>query len=299
MKLAHNRRVILVVAWIVILATASFKIILQEIFKIRVSETQYFVISAVIVLVGLALTLLWKPLHPLKPLFGLFVVFYAAQYLVYVQVNKLPFIQRWQNNPSFNVYMPAEQMLNLLVTLAIIVYLLVLKKTPRAFFLTMGNLSAPVKPIKPILEKPGTWKSFGIACAVFISLGTLAFLVIAGRPPLNIVMKALPFLPVVLLSAVANAFYEEVSYKASYLSVLEPVVGKTQALWLMAVFFGVWHFYGIPYGVTGVLLATFLGWLLGKSMLETRGMFWAWFIHFLQDVLIFSFLAIGSVKPGG
>jgi len=49
----------------------------------------------------------------------------------------------------------------------------------------------------------------------------------------------------------------------------------------------------------GVILAAFLGWILGKSMLETRGLFWAWFIHFLQDVLIFAFLAIGSITPGG
>jgi hypothetical protein len=53
------------------------------------------------------------------------------------------------------------------------------------------------------------------------------------------------------------------------------------------------------YLVVGVLLASFLGWILAKSMLETRGMFWAWFIHFWQDVWIFSFLAIGSIVPGG
>jgi hypothetical protein len=34
-------------------------------------------------------------------------------------------------------------------------------------------------------------------------------------------------------------------------------------------------------------------------MLETRGLFWAWLIHFVQDVLIFAFLAIGSIVPGG
>jgi hypothetical protein len=42
-----------------------------------------------------------------------------------------------------------------------------------------------------------------------------------------------------------------------------------------------------------------MGWLLAKSMQETHGLFWAWFIHFLQDVWIFSFLAIGSITPGG
>jgi hypothetical protein len=68
---------------------------------------------------------------------------------------------------------------------------------------------------------------------------------------------------------------------------------------MVAVYFGIMHFYGVPYGVVGVLLAGFLGWILAKSMQETRGLFWAWFIHFWQDVWIFSFLAIGSITPGG
>lgn len=135
--------------------------------------------------------------------------------------------------------------------------------------------------------------------AIILRLGTLAFLVLAGRPPVNIVIRALPLLPFVLIAAVLNAFNEEMTYKASFLSVLENVVGKYQVLWLMAVYFGIGHFYGIPYGVIGVIMAGFLGWFLGKSMLETRGVGWAWLIHFVQDVLIFAFLAIGSIVPGG
>ena len=68
---------------------------------------------------------------------------------------------------------------------------------------------------------------------------------------------------------------------------------------MVAAYFGILHFYGVPYGVVGVLLAGFLGWLLAKSMLETRGLFWAWFIHFWQDVWIFSFMAVGLVVAGG
>jgi hypothetical protein len=96
-----------------------------------------------------------------------------------------------------------------------------------------------------------------------------------------------------------NAFYEEMTYKAALLSVLESPVGPRQALYMVAVYFGIGHFYGVPYGVIGVVLAAFLGWILGRSMLETRGMFWAWFIHFWQDVWIFSFLALGSIVAGG
>lgn len=103
----------------------------------------------------------------------------------------------------------------------------------------------------------------------------------------------------ILLAAAMNAFNEEVTYKASLLSVLDGPVGPGQALWMVSAYFGIGHYYGVPYGVVGVAMAFVLGWLLGRSMLETRGLFWAWFIHFWQDVLIFSFLAIGSVTPGG
>jgi hypothetical protein len=46
-------------------------------------------------------------------------------------------------------------------------------------------------------------------------------------------------------------------------------------------------------------MSTFLGWMLGKSMLENRGFFWAWFIHFVQDVLVSSFMVVGTIAPGG
>ena len=46
-------------------------------------------------------------------------------------------------------------------------------------------------------------------------------------------------------------------------------------------------------------MAGFLGWLLGKAMLETHGLAWPWFIHFVQDVLTFSFMGIGSIVAGG
>jgi membrane protease YdiL (CAAX protease family) len=89
------------------------------------------------------------------------------------------------------------------------------------------------------------------------------------------------------------------TYRASMLATLEPVVGPLQALWNSALFFGISHYFGVPYGVVGVIMAAFLGWMLGKAMLETRGLAWAWFIHFIQDVLIFAFIAAGSIAPGG
>ena len=72
-------------------------------------------------------------------------------------------------------------------------------------------------------------------------------------------------------------------------------VGSRRALRMVVACLGIVHFYGI----IGVLLAWFLGWILARSMLETRGLTWAWFIHFVQDELVFGFMAIGAITPEG
>jgi hypothetical protein len=291
----------LIVAWIVVILTSLLpKIILQEIFKQQVSSEAQMVMSLCVIGAALLMTLIWKPLRVLRPFLALFVVLVVTEYLVFNHLDRLPIYRRWVENPSFNVYMLAEQSLRLIVTLVLIATLFLLGKKRQDFYLVKGDISAPAEPIKWMGVKPGErWNTFGRALAFFISLGTLAFLVIAGRPPLDIVVRALPFLPAILLAAALNAFNEEVTYKTSFLSVLESPVSPRQALFMVAFYFGIGHFYGIPYGVIGVILAAFLGWILAKSMQETRGLFWAWFIHFLQDVWIFAFLAIGSITPGG
>jgi hypothetical protein len=293
--------VVLVTAWgFLLLASGLPSIILQELFNYQVSNYLGFGIAAVVVLVGLALTFAWGAVRALRPFFILFLVLVGVEWLMFTVIARLPMYKIWLANPSFNVSMMANQSLRLMVTLVIIAALFLLKKSRDAFFLVRGDTSAPVEPVRWLDIKQGErWNKLGRNFALILSLGTLAFLVFAGRPPMDIVIRALPFLPAVFLVAALNAFNEEMTYKASFLSVLEDVVGKHQTLWLMAAYFGIGHFYGIPYGVIGVLMAGFLGWFLGKSMLETRGLWWAWFIHFIQDVLIFAFLAIGSIVPGG
>jgi membrane protease YdiL (CAAX protease family) len=274
-------------AWVFLLLASSLpRIVLQEVFNYQVSED----LSAAI----------WSAVHRLRPFFILFLVLVGVEWLVFTKIDRFPLYQSWLHHPSFNVSMLAEQSLRLMVTLLIIAVLFVIKKQAGAFFMVKGDTSAPVEQVRWMGIKPGErWNTVGRNFAVILSLGTLTFLVFAGRPPLDIVTHVLPFLPAVLVAAVLNAFNEEMTYKASFLSVLEDAVGRNHALWLMAAFFGIGHFYGIPYGVIGVMMAGFLGWFLGKSMLETRGLWWAWFIHFLQDVWIFVFLAIGSITPGG
>jgi hypothetical protein len=291
----------IIVAWVIVISSSLLpKVILQEVFHQNVTPLIQSTISAGIALSGLLLTYLWPSIRKLRIFIFLLFVLVIIEYLVFNHLDQLDFYRSWLNNPSFNIYMLAEQSLRLVVTIAIIATLYTIKKKRSAFFLVKGDIKAKVEAVRWLgVGQDENWKKFGLILSLCISLGTLAFLILAGRPPLDIVVKALPFLPAVLLAAGLNAFNEEMTYKSSFLSVLEDSVGKKQALLLMAAFFGLGHYYGVPYGIVGVIMAGFLGWILGKSMLETRGMFWAWFIHFWQDVLIFSFLAIGSITAGG
>ena len=301
MNTTQSSKTPIVAAWIVVLLCSLLpKIILQEVFGHKVSADVQALMSLSVIGIALLATLVWPSIRGLRQFLIVLVVLVGSQWLVYNRIDELGSYPGWLKNPSFNVYMLAEQSLNLLVTLAVIATLLLMKKKRQDFYLVKGDLDAPAQPIRWLGVKQGDrWKRFGALLTIFISLGTLTFLVIAGRPRLDIVVQALPFLPTVLLAAALNAFNEEMTYKASFLSVLESPVGPQQALYMVAAFFGIGHFYGVPYGVVGVILATFLGWILAKSMQETGGFFWAWFIHFWQDVWIFSFLAIGSIIPGG
>jgi len=77
---------------------------------------------------------------------------------------------------------------------------------------------------------------------------------------------------------------------------LEDIIGGKHALYLTSLYFGIGHFYGVPSGVIGIILSSFLGYILGKSMLETRGFFWAFSLHFLMDFWIYIFASLSFMS---
>ncbi len=307
---SRNQTALLAVAWGVLLLVSILPtVILQEIFKIPVSFSARTIASLAVVLVALALTFIWQTIRPLRKYFIIFVVLFVAEWFFYGWMGNLPAIDPYMESKDFVPSLLSTQLLRMGVSLVMLGALIVIKKKRSEFYLVKGDLGATADPMPPLMKQPASWRILGRELSLYISLGTLAFLLIAAFPSLSVQFKngalgsllgqVLVLMPLVLLFAAMNAFSEELTYKASFLSVLNDPVGKRQALLLMAAFFGIGHYYGVPYGVIGVLMAGFLGWLLGKSMLETKGFLWAWFIHFLQDILIFSFMAIGSVTPGG
>jgi membrane protease YdiL (CAAX protease family) len=294
------RRALLITAWGVTLFVSILPVILFR--EIGGSEPGWLFWARVgLPAVVCAATFFWPAIKPLRQYFLVIVLLDLSEYL-FAWVGGTALWKSWFDGPqvSFITSMLGTQLLRIAVAFTMILVMLVIKKKSSAFCLVRGDINAISAPVRWLgINEPGSWKTFGGIFALCISLGTLAFLVIAGRPSLTALAGALPLIPMVVLFALMNSFSEEFNYRATFLSTLEEPVGRYHSLLLTAFYFGIGHFYGVPYGVVGVILASFLGWLLGKSMLETRGFFWPWFIHFLQDVLIFSFMAIGSVTAGG
>lgn len=194
---------------------------------------------------------------------------------------------------AFGARMLAEQTLKLGIAGLMIAALLALGYRPKQFFLTVGRLDAPMRPVRLLgFPRPDPWRRFALIWGFGIAIVLGAILFVSMKPSGADLIAVVPLLPVVVIAAASNAFAEEMTYRAPMLATLEPAVGSTHALWQAAVFFGVAHYFGIPGGLIGAAASVFMGWTLSKAMLETRGLFWAWFIHFLSDVAIFSSVAL-------
>lgn len=161
-------------------------------------------------------------------------------------------------------------------------------------YLSLKKRDGQIRPepwigIKP--KETESWKNLGVNFAIVITLVTavvIYFQVVHGG---GVSLELFPGVLLIAGFALTNAFTEEVIFRYSFVA----VVGKYgfspyAAQGLAAATFGLVHYFGNPGGIPGVLMAAFIGWFLAKSMLETKGFFWALLIHFLQDVVIFSAL---------
>lgn len=287
------------VAWIVIVLSSLLPAILfTELGQGTPDWLLWTQLGGLVVLLGL--TFVWPTVRPLRPLALVVMTILAGSWAVGALGISQRLSELLGGLSPFATTMLSEQGGRMAAMLLVVVVLWLIYRDRRAFFLTRGNLHATAAPVRWIGHTdPAPWSRLGPIAGVLISLGTLAFVWIAGRPSGEQLVATLPLLPVVLLVAAINAFNETMTYRASFLATLEGPVGAAQATLMAAVWFGIGHYYGVPYGIIGVVMSTALGWFLARSVLETRGVFWAWAIHWLQDVVIFFFIAMGSVTAGG
>lgn len=158
-------------------------------------------------------------------------------------------------------------------------------------FARLNQFSGAVLPARWAGIKGGeNWRSLGWQTGLVIATITGVVVFWQNQFSFENLNQLFPLLPVVLFLAASNSLVEEVIFRLCLVSGLDETQFKTQAPLFSGIIFGGVHYFGAPGGLPGVLMAGFLGWFLAKSIQETGGMFWAWSIHFVLDIIIFSIL---------
>ncbi len=165
-------------------------------------------------------------------------------------------------------------------------------RTRDELYLRIGDLRARAEIPLPATTHTTTWPRLGIIVIVLVAAYLVVHLAVTRHPSSTAVATLLEFSPVVVVAAAVNTFCEEFLFRNSLIPLLLPALGRPQALWLTSLRFGISHFYGNPSGLLGVAGATIFGLVLGRSMIETGGSGWAWMIHFAEDLVIFSLIAL-------
>ncbi len=163
--------------------------------------------------------------------------------------------------------------------------------------LSFGNLFAKAEPVEFFGIKEGdSWMKTGISLSIFITLVTGGFMYfqLKGTPIDYSLLKTGIFW--IVLFSITNAFSEELIYRVGINAPLHGLLTPKTIFLISATIFGIAHIQGMPNGIIGVVLAGLLGYILSKSVYETNGLFWAWFIHFLQDVVIIGALYLINSK---
>ena len=208
-------------------------------------------------------------------------------------IFQLGFITRKLNfNLSTDAYLDRHGKYQIaLFLLASLVLILTYAQNPENFslFFSIGNLDAPAEKIRSLgISASASWLPVGLSLATILTSGTIVFVFFQLCSSTTAIYKLRPYVGWILLFALANSFSEEMIFRMGLVSPLYGVMDLSDLMLVSAIIFGIAHFGGMPHGPLGMLMAGILGWFLANSMIETHGLLWAWFIHFVQDVVIYT-----------
>jgi membrane protease YdiL (CAAX protease family) len=286
----------IVLAWVVTLLASSLGDIAW--FELT-GVVPLWLLWAKISLLGALILLSWL-LKPIKALRFFFVMLLAITSLMRANTWLLgsPAWIAWQNQQPFKVVAMTAQSVEIGIALFLIGMLFLLRKHRQRFFFVKGDMNAKIEPVKWLGQKsPSPVWRFGLVFTLIVIVAQFFMFILPLSTTSDTLRHLMPLIPMILLLAAANGFTEEITLRAAPISTVYEVVGKTNAIWMAAILFGLSHYIGgIPSGVPGVLITTFLGWFFGKCMMDSRGFFWPWLFHTLQDILPFTLMTLAAMS---
>jgi hypothetical protein len=221
-----------------------------------------------------------------------------ASWLLFVFMKKPLFDVGRFDKDIINFYLNYE-LSTILISAVFLVLLYLLADKIHLSYLSPLRIDGAVKPVPAIGLNPKDgegWKTIGLTIGAIITLVTGIVVYFQTVPGNGLRIRLFPEIPMIILLALMNSFTEEVIFRLSFTTIVaNENMHPGTAEFLSALSFGAVHYFGIaPRGIAGAAMAAFIGWFLAKSINETKGFFWAWSIHFAQDVVIMFFLFMSS-----
>lgn len=281
------------IAWLVVAVLTVPEIILRGFLGL---DTEWMLLARI----GLLVLLLAaggfsRALAALRGFFIVLLVVYAAEGLLFGTFIARSSVYLDLVGDDTHAAFLGERLLRLGPVVIMIVVLLIMRLKPRDFYLAVGNPRAVAERdrLLRLPPKPQPWTRFGRNYALISTAILLAFLIPALQPSLDALTPGL--IGFAALCALINSFAEEFLYRAAFLPHLVRRFPVHHAILLVAVWFGLSHYFGVPNGITGVLLTAIGGWFFAKSMVETRGMTVPWALHFLSDFVVYAVILLAGV----
>jgi membrane protease YdiL (CAAX protease family) len=280
------------IAWSAMIIGSALPMIISRLsgqgspISLALAQTLILVITALLI----------YPSARLRPLVGFLLsiaILRLGWFAISPTLAELPPIQNLSANSSWPIQQFIARSLNGVGALLMLATFIGRNFNRRDLFLRVGELDAPAQP-EPILwiRKPTPWSRLGPQLLVIFGIVLPIFLFVTLRPDFGQLSRLWQILPWAFATAAVTAFNEEFQFRCVPLAHLRGVLPVRETLLLTSVFFGIAHYFGQPSGPIGVVMAGIAGWIWAKSMVETRGAGWAIGIHWVQDVVIFCFLAL-------
>jgi membrane protease YdiL (CAAX protease family) len=274
------------IAWAAVIVTTLPEIIWQE------SGHQvscWFTLIESLPVLGAALLAIWIPsLRRLTRFLVAVALLNLAWSCISPALAALPSVLAVTDNASWGARLFLARTFTLSGAILVSLTLIGSGITRRDLFLCKGNPAASAQPFGV------SWMWLGPAFMLVFGLVLSGYLYLTVHPNFSVSERIIRTLPWSIAVATLNAASEEFQFRSVLLAHLRNVFRPAEMALLTAVFFGLGHYYGQPSGPLGVLMAGFAGWIWARSMIETRGGVWAFLIHFVQDIVIFAFLAVGA-----
>ncbi len=288
----HKKNLILLACWIAMLSASDLPSIIWYAFLQKSGFSYWIPISQFFgFTLAMILTMVSSSLRSVRGFIWALIALSVGDWICY-GIELTNTWSSWTLPLAENERMLARALLSLIPALLMTMTLAGSNIRNRELFLAKGKLDAPSKMPFGIRSIP--WTRLSLILIIFFTLPLILQLVLTVHPNFSLASRVIRALPMILLFAIVNAACEEFRFRSVFIARIQNVVGPFHALFLTSTLFGLAHWFGHPSGPTGVLMAGLAGWFWGKAMIETKGFFWAWLIHAIQDVAIVTFIIMSS-----